>query len=290
MVVRDDDLRSLQVAEHVGGHQLAAGVVGVRVVRAQDPESVPDRHARRDHEEPASVPLAAGAADGVDRLPGDDQRHHRGLAGARGELQGQPGEPGVGLLAGLLEFVEDLSVLSPELRGDLGQPDSRLYRFDLAEEGPDVAEVVAAPVPEEPRRLGRHSPRGRIGQLPPAVHAKADAADERGPVVLLIVGFERLRSLVVTILRCSSFCFFGLGIGETNATWRRPSATLFVGWPVSSSSQWREGYSVGRVQDRLLEELLAHPLVGRFYASVRGTNGSTMVSPSMRRRSCRSSL
>ena len=39
---------------------------------------------------------------------------------------------------------------------------------------------------------------------------------------------------------------------------------------------------VGRVQDRPLEEALAHSVVGRFYAFVRCANGSTMVNPPMR--------
>ncbi len=195
VVVGDDDLRPLEVAQHVAGHELAARVVGVGVVGLQHPQPITDRHAGGDHQEPAGEPRAAGPADSVDGLPGDEHRHYRGLAGAGGELQGESREPGVRLFAGLLQVIQDLPLVPPELRGDLGQPDEGLHRLDLAEERPDVAEVVAAPVPEEPRRLGRHPPRARIGQLAPAVHSVADVADERRQVVLLILGFERLRSL-----------------------------------------------------------------------------------------------
>ena len=40
VVVGDDDLRAVEVAEHVGRHQLAALVVAVRVVRLEHPQAV----------------------------------------------------------------------------------------------------------------------------------------------------------------------------------------------------------------------------------------------------------
>ena len=48
-------------------------------------------------------------------------------------------------------------------RGDLGQPDHRLDRLDLAEEGPDAGESVIPPVPEQACGLRGHPPlvRGR---------------------------------------------------------------------------------------------------------------------------------
>lgn len=39
----------------------------------------------------------------------------------------------------------------------------------------------------------------------------------------------------------STFCFFGLGIGDTYCAGRRRSTIRFVGWPLSSSSQCRAG-------------------------------------------------
>ena len=49
-----------------------------------------------------------------------------------------------------------------------------------------------------------------------------------------------------TRLACSAAAprrFFGLGMGLMNETRRRVLRTRFVGWPLSSSSQWRDGYS-----------------------------------------------
>ena len=121
---------------------------------------------------------------------------HGGLPGAGGELQRQPREARIGLLAGLVEMIEDLPFLPAALGGDLGQPDRGLHRLDLAEEGPDVSEPMAAPMLQEPRRLRRHLPGAGIGKLAPPIHARADAADERGQVVLLRLGTECLRGLV----------------------------------------------------------------------------------------------
>ena len=50
----------------------------------------PDGQAGRDDEEAAGEVLAAGPANGVERLPGDQHRHDGRLAGAGGELQREP--------------------------------------------------------------------------------------------------------------------------------------------------------------------------------------------------------
>ena len=269
VVVGDDDLRPLQVAEHVAGHELAAGVVAVRVVRLQHPEPVPDRDAGSDHQEPARESLAARPADRVDRLPGDDHRHDRGLAGAGGELQGQPREAGVGFLAGGVHLIDELLPLLAERRSHLGQPDRGLHRFDLAEEGPDIAEPVAAPVLEEPRRLGRHPPRGRVRQFAPPIHAVAHAADEGRQVVLLGAGLERLRGGVEDDLGLSFLLLLGFGDRRDerhlaplgNDPVRRLAGLVEL--PVL------RGVLVGRVQDRLLEESPVHEGFASVPATVR---------------------
>ena len=40
----------------------------------------------------------------------------------------------------------------------------------------------------------------------------------------------------------------GLGMGEMNSARRRRSMTFRVGWPSSSSSQWRSGYAYGELR------------------------------------------
>ena len=62
-----------------------------------------------------------------------------------------------------------------------------------------------------------------------------------------------------TIFGCLAPLFFGFGIGVMNATLRRSSRILFVGWPLGSSSQWRARVLVRRVQERLLEGCSRRP-------------------------------
>ena len=255
VVVGDDDLRPLQVAEHVVRHQLAARVVAVRIVGLEHPQTVADGHARGHHQEAARELPAARPAHGVDRLPGDDHRHDGGLAGTGGELQRQPRKARIGPFAGSVDLIEKPTALLAEGRRHLGQPDGGLHRLDLAEEGPDVAEPMAAPMLQQPRCLRRHLPRGRIGKLAPSIHALPHAADECGQVVLLSIGPKRLRSGIeddlllldtLLLLRPRDRRDEGdlTALGEDLV--RRLAAGVKL--PVAGR------VLVGRVQDRLLEE------------------------------------
>ena len=89
------------------GHQLAAAVVAVRVVRLQHAQPVLDRDAGRDDEEAAREALAARAAHRVDRLPGDEHRHHGRLAGAGGELQREARSSGLASALAVVEVLEE---------------------------------------------------------------------------------------------------------------------------------------------------------------------------------------
>ncbi len=199
VVVGDDDLRPFEVAEHVRRDQFAARVVAVGIVRLEHAQAPADRHAGRDHQEAPREAGAAGAPDRVEGLPRDQQGHDGGLAGAGRELEGGPVQHGgrVRRRAGVRvrQMIEVPASVPAEARRDLGQPDQGLDRLDLAEERPDVAEGVVAPVAQEARGLRRNPPRA-LGQSPPVVDGVADAGDERGQVVLLPAGPDRLRGLV----------------------------------------------------------------------------------------------
>ena len=109
--------------------------------------------------------LAAGAAHGVDRLPGDQHRHDGGLARAGGQLQGETQKLGIGVFVGGGQVFEDL-LAALRLGRDLGQPDGRFHGFDLAEERADAGEFVMPPVLKQPRRFGRHLPLAGLGPMP----------------------------------------------------------------------------------------------------------------------------
>ena len=195
VVVGDDDLRLLQVGQHVVGNQLAALVVAVRVVRLQHAQAVLDGDAGGDHEKAAREAAALGPAHRVDGLPGDQHRHDRGLAGPGRQLEGQPRQFRVGVVVGVGQMVEEVPAGS-RAGGDFGEPDGGLRGFELAEEGADAAEVVVPPVPEQAGRLRGHLPLGRVRQLAPAVDLLADPVDDGGQVVLLAIGPELLRPFV----------------------------------------------------------------------------------------------
>ena len=107
VVVGDDDLGPVDVVEHVAGHQLAARVVAVRVVRLEHAQAVLDREPGRDDEEAAREALALRPAHGVDRLPGDQHRHDGRLARAGGELQREPHQLRVGVVVRVRQVLEE---------------------------------------------------------------------------------------------------------------------------------------------------------------------------------------
>ena len=66
------------------------------------------------------------------------------------------------------------------------------------------------------------------------------------------------------------FCFFGLGIGVMKTTLRRSGRILFVGWPLASSSQWRDGYSYGEFRIGCSKNAAVVAMAGRSLAHAAG--------------------
>jgi len=190
VVVRDHDARLTEHGEELRRRQLALAVVAVRIVRLQHAQPVADRDAGGDDEEAAREARAGGVAHRVDRLPGDDHRHHGGLAGPRRELERDPPETGVRVLAGALQRAQQFARPAIAAPGrHLGQPDQRLHGLDLAEEGAEVAEFVRSPVIEQPRRLGRDLP-VLPGETAPCADQSAQFLDAGGELVLLVLAGE----------------------------------------------------------------------------------------------------
>ena len=265
VVVGDDDLGAVQVAEHVGRHQLAALVVAVRVVRLEHPQAVADSETRGDHQEPACEPLAAGTANRIDGLPRDEHGHDGGLASAGRELEREPSKAGVRLFVGGREMVEESTAFVAGTRRDLGQPDSGLCRFDLAEEGADVAEPVVAPMLQEPSRLGSHPPPARVRNRPPRIDLAPESVDDLHQLVLLAVRLQCLRRLVEVHLALSAL------LGLRNRGDERDAAAAIedaarglaalVEFPVTRR------VLVGRVENGAVEEPVAHGSVSLSHGS-----------------------
>ena len=164
----------------VGVKTLVGVLVGVEQASTKRNRRRPTKEAPR-----ATTP-AVGVPDRVDGLPCDDHGHDGGLSCAGGELQGQAGQLGVGVVVGVGETVEESPSDLPELGRNLSQPDSRLNRLYLTEEGLDVAEVVVSPMLEQASGFGRDAPVVGIAQLSPLVDLTANLVHHRRDVVLLL--------------------------------------------------------------------------------------------------------
>ena len=177
--------RLVQVGQHIGGNQLAAAVVAVRVVGLQHPQAVLDGNAGRDHQKAARKPGTLRAARRVDGLPGDQHRHDGGLAGAGSQLEGQPRQGRVGIAVGVGQMVEEIPAGAARLGRHLGEPDGGLDRFDLAEEGPQAAEAMVPPVLQQAGRFRGHPPSTGVVESAPGIHSPAHLVDDGRQVVLL---------------------------------------------------------------------------------------------------------
>jgi hypothetical protein len=176
VVVGDHHLRLADLAQHVGGDQLAGPVIAVGVLGIEHLEAVENRDAGRHNQKCAREPVGLGGAHGVDRLPCDNHRHNRGLSGAGCHFQREPDQFRVGLAIGGVDRPPQVPVLAPAAR-HLGQPDQRLDRLDLTKERPPIGKVMVAPMFEQPVRGRRDTPIGPR-ELTPCVDMPPDLVDQ----------------------------------------------------------------------------------------------------------------
>jgi hypothetical protein len=219
-------------------------VVVVRVVRLQHAQAVADRQARRDDEEAAGERLAARAADRVQRLPGDEHRHHRRLAGPRGQLQREPVEARVRL------GVDRLQVLEQPLAR------ARCGATSVNQMAVSTASIWQKNGRTPPKSWCRQcfSSRAVSGVTCHWLSGRARQASTwpRTSLILDVRSYAcfsvvrpRPSSRTEVLLLRAPRRFFGFGIGVTNEARRRRSIRFPVGWPDSSSSQCWRGYSYG---------------------------------------------
>jgi hypothetical protein len=197
VVVRDHDLRAIELLEQIGRQEVALAVVVVRIVREEHPQPVPNGDPRADDQERVAEPTVLRVGELVQRLPRHEHPHHHRLARAPRHLQRDAEEVRVpARLVRLAQLVDDPGVAV--LRRDLGNVDRGLQRLDLTEEELSVP-LRVRPVVEEPRGGGRHA---RVVSAPPDLDLLANAVDE---LVLLQpilgpLGLEReLRGLAAAV-------------------------------------------------------------------------------------------
>jgi len=142
------------------------------------------------------------------------------------------------------------------MRGDLGEPDGGFNRLHLAEEGPDVAELVLPPMLQQAGRFGCDLPLIGMRQAAPLIDLLPHGIDH-GCCTFILLGRRGQPFAFVEheLLLCvGAFALPGLGnrrdkLGAAtaldNLLCRLP---LVIKLPVSC----RVG--IGRVQDRMVEE------------------------------------
>jgi hypothetical protein len=258
--VGDDDFGPVHFVEHVGRHELAICVIAVWIVGLEDSQAIFDGQAGRDNQEATGEVFAVGAADGVDRLPGDEHGHDGGFAGTGGELERETQEFGVGVVVGGGQMFEQ-SLAGRGARGDLCEPDGGLDRFHLTEERADASKRVAAPMLEQAGGFGRDLPLARVWPGAPLGDVAAHFVDDRVGVVLLLLGRQPGTFIENDILlgrRGFSFLRLGDRRDELGAATgvddflRRLAVGIEFPMPL--------GALVRRIEDRMLEERIGHEL------------------------------
>jgi len=132
--------------------------------------------------------------DLVDREPGDEHRHHYGLAGAGRHLQCDARQP---VVVKVVLGLEPSPIIGGAMTtGDLGQKDRGLDRLALAEQHGLVAD---GPVRQELARVGR----GAVPVVrPPSLDLAPDVVDERVRFATLAGHVEVKRERLVRGLAC----------------------------------------------------------------------------------------
>ena len=213
MVVGDDNLGALDIAQHVGRRYLAAAIVAFGIVRQQNTQPVPDRDAWRNDKEPARELFAVRVTHGVDRLPGDQHCHHGSLARTGRQFQCKTHQFRIGLFVRPLDMRPELGDTRPHLGRNLGQPDGSFHRFNLAKKRTDALELVVPPMFQQAGGLWCDQPLIRVWQAAPGFDIAPDLVNDRGWVVFLIC---RRKIVVCTKKQCALFRVLPLLFGLWN--------------------------------------------------------------------------
>ena len=99
------------------------------------------------------------------------------------------------------------------MRSDLSEPDDGFHGFHLAEEGPDVAELVLSPVLQQEGRLGRDLPLMGPRQTAPLLDLLPHGIDHDCHMFILLclggqaLAFRRARAVAGRLTLCASWAW-----------------------------------------------------------------------------------
>ena len=212
----------------------------------EHPQSVADRDAGRDDEEPLGETAVPGVSGGIDGRPCDQHCHNGGLAGPGRELQREPEEVRVGGFIDCLQAFEKALAARASWR-NFGKPDRDFGRLYLTEEGPEALLVRVSPMAEQSRCFGRNLPVQRVGQRPPALNLRAHLGNGglKRKLVIQVVKVEEVR-----LRRRGASRDGGDELGPPAARHDETGgAALIIEIPVP------RGRGIWRVQDRIREEI-----------------------------------
>ena len=190
--------------------------------------------------------LAAGAADGVDRLPGDQHGHDGGLAGAGGELQREAHQFGVGVLVGGGQMFEDAACRSCDCGATSVSQMAVSTASTWQKNGRTPLNLWCRQCWSSRAVSGVTCQSLGFGQAAPLVDLlRTSLMIEVGSYCCFSVESPLPSSKTKPCWAAPSLRFFGLGIGVMNSARRRFSMILWVGCPAhrapSGAADTRKG-------------------------------------------------
>ncbi len=238
-------VRSWEGRAQVGWHQAPEVVVVLVVGREEHAQPVANRDAGRDDEEPVGETGVAGAEDLVRHLPGDQHRHHDGLAAAGGHLDADARQPAV--VKGVLRRDAGAEVGLAVTTRHLGHVDRRLGRLPLAEQH-RVLPGGIGPVEEE---LAGDRSHPAVAPSPPQLDPGPDVVDQ-GVDLPPFPGGVEVEALLLVGIPLALLALPADGHRDVGLA-RTPPGLDLAGGAMGPNDEVPARWFVGRIQDRVLE-------------------------------------
>ena len=148
----------------------------------------------------------------------------------------------------------------PSVRGDLSEPDGGFHRLHLAEERPDVAELVLPPMLQQAGRFGRDLPLIGMRQAAPLIDLLPHGVDHGCCMfILLCLRGQPFAFVEHELLLCvGAFALPGLGNRRDKLCAAAALDNLLGRLPLVIKLPVPRRVGIGRVQDRMVEKWIRH--------------------------------
>ena len=173
VIVHNQQLRLMQRAPQITGDQVTLAVVVALIAREQHTQTIANRDARGDDQEPFREACIVRRVHLVDRLPRNQHRHHHGLARTRGHLQRDTRQPIV--MNAIVRLQTTAVIRSAMPTRHLSQKDRRLGSLTLTKQHP----VLTGRISPMLHQFARDRRDTRIATRPPQIDRLTNVIDER---------------------------------------------------------------------------------------------------------------